>query len=52
MGAQKRVRHYMGVRGRNAATPPYIIWYVIRFRGRNPLKGGGLVTPRKYKTLC
>ncbi|KAJ0443747.1 hypothetical protein HanIR_Chr16g0824221 [Helianthus annuus] len=26
MGAQKRVRHYMGVRGRNAATPPYIIW--------------------------
>ncbi|MFS7962783.1 hypothetical protein Hanom_Chr08g00730581 [Helianthus anomalus] len=28
-----------------------ILWYVIRFRGRNPFKGGGLVTPLKYKSL-
>ncbi|KAF5787983.1 hypothetical protein HanXRQr2_Chr10g0458961 [Helianthus annuus] len=51
MGAQKRVRHYLGIRRGNATSLPYIIWYVIRFRGRNPFKGGGLVTPQRHKPV-
>ena len=41
----------MGTRRGDATSLPYIIWYVIRFRGRNPFKGGGLVTPQKRKPV-